>query len=311
MYSVQSQNSSNSSGLGNRSFLGSSKASLLSSEKLNSMVRSTEKLLDQASVPSKSYVPIIGRFLLVSGFIEDALRILFQWSSQVDYIYQFRGLPKVLAVLFLGYFCLGMLSSALCVIFRFKTIVAGGILVSIIVLQSFVYGLLTEFEFIMRSISIIGGLLILMAEEHSTQDRASRQSQGAFAGLPASLTDYSKDRATWLSFVGRIFIIALVITTIFTGEMNFFRLTFGLISLVVSVMIIIGFKAKIGAACLLLGLAVFNVIINNWWSVSGTSHMRDFLKFDFFQTLSVIGGLVLLVVTGPGFFSIDEKQKEY
>lgn len=275
------------------------------------MVKSTEELLDKVATPTKSYLPRIGRFLLVSCFIEDAFRILLQWDSQLDYVCHYRGFPKFVAFLLLGYFSLGMLISGLFVIFRFKTLVAGIMLSSIVLLQAFAYGLLTDFEFLMRNVSIIGGLLILLAEEHNAQDKAARQTRGMFAGLPSALQNYTKDRATWLSLLGRICIVALVLMMIFVGEMNFFRLVFGGLTLLVSIMIIVGFKAKLGALCLLLGLSVFNVIINNWWSVNRESHMRDFLKFDFFQTLSVVGGLVLLVATGPGSFSIDEKQKDY
>jgi ER-derived vesicles protein len=37
-----------------------------------------------------SYLPAIGRFLIVVTFIEDALRIITQWNDQLVYLKDFR-----------------------------------------------------------------------------------------------------------------------------------------------------------------------------------------------------------------------------
>lgn len=38
-----------------------------------------------------SYLPAIGRFLIVVTFLEDALRIITQWSDQLLYLRDYRG----------------------------------------------------------------------------------------------------------------------------------------------------------------------------------------------------------------------------
>ena len=37
-----------------------------------------------------SYLPAIGRFLIVVTFLEDALRIITQWSDQLAYLKDYR-----------------------------------------------------------------------------------------------------------------------------------------------------------------------------------------------------------------------------
>lgn len=39
---------------------------------------------------SHSYLPAIGRFLIVVTFLEDALRIITQWSDQLQYLRDYR-----------------------------------------------------------------------------------------------------------------------------------------------------------------------------------------------------------------------------
>jgi len=53
---------------------------------------------------------------------------------------------------------------------------------------------------------------------------------------------------------------------------------------------------------------VLNFIVNDFWSHSGTSVMYDFKRYDFFQTLTVIGGLKLLLALGPGHLALDQKK---
>lgn len=98
-------------------------------------------------------------------------------------------------------------------------------------------------------------------------------------------------------------------------------------------MVAVGFKAKWSASFLVVLLSVFNVAVNNWWSVNSAHPARDFLKYDFFQTLcayngyseyifplfivhltwytAIVGGLILLVNMGPGGLSVDEKKKNF
>jgi len=89
------------------------------------------------------------------------------------------------------------------------------------------------------------------------------------------------------------------------------RVLVSVIGFVACVMVIVGFKAKFSAVMLVVILSIFNIIVNNFWTLHEHHPQKDFAKYDFFQILSIVGGLLLLVNMGPGQFSVDEKKKVY
>jgi uncharacterized membrane protein YphA (DoxX/SURF4 family) len=62
---------------------------------------------------------------------------------------------------------------------------------------------------------------------------------------------------------------------------------------------------------LLLVVSVINVVSNDFWMLESGSNMRDFKHFYFFQTLSIMGGILLLASVGAGDISMDGRKKSY
>eukprot|EP00158_Paraphelidium_tribonemae_P001790 Partr_v1_DN24815_c0_g1_i1_m29829 putative surfeit locus protein len=270
-------------------------------EQVKEISVSLEEKFDRLAQPLKPYIPGIARFLLVVTFLEDSFRIVSQWTDQRFYLENYQGMPWGFSHFFLALNVVLMLAGSTMAILRKFTTIAVGMLASVVVIQSIGYGLLFDLSFFFRNLSVIGGLLMLLSE-------ALAKKKDLFAGLPQIS---EMERSTYLQLAGRILLVALFFSFIVVGEMTWFRILMIVFGLATSVMVVVGFKAKYSALFLVIILSFGNVVLNNWWTLHDNHPHRDFRKYDFFQTLSVMGGLLLLFNLGPGGISIDEKKKSF
>jgi len=171
----------------------------------------------------------------------------------------------------------------------------------VVIIQGFGYGLIFDLNFFLRNLSVIGGLFMVFSDSMVSR-------RATFAGLP-SLSE--TDRKKYFLLAGRVLLIFLFLGFVVQGTWSIGRVFVSLIGFSACVMVAVGFKARLSASFLVLVLSVFNVFVNNWWTVHSGHPRRDFLKYDFFQTLSIVGGLILLVNMGPGGLSVDEKKKTF
>ncbi|KZV72973.1 SURF4-domain-containing protein [Peniophora sp. CONT] len=270
-------------------------------EKIRAFGKTVEDNVEIYSQPLKPHLPAIGRFMIIVTFLEDALRIMTQWGDQLWYLQKHRKFPWGIAHTFLLLNIIVMVTSSGAIVTKRHTEFAVAGLVGVVIAQGFGYGLIFDLNFFLRNLSVVGGLFMVFSE--SMISRNTR-----FAGLP---TLSENDRRKYFLLTGRILLIFLFLGFIFQGTWSIGRAIMSVFGFGACAMVAVGFKAKWASGALVVILSFFNIIVNNWWSVAHSHPARDFLKYDFFQTLSIVGGLILLVNMGPGGLSVDEKKKNY
>lgn len=266
----------------------------------NELVSKAEDVADQILRKSKHILPHVARLCLISTFLEDGIRMWFQWSEQRDYIDQTWGCGWFLSSLFVFTNLCGQLAGCVMVLSRQQVPIACGMLFAIIGLQTIAYSILWELKFLMRNLSLCGAVILLLAE-------SKQEGKSLFAGVPTLGQNKPK---TYMQLSGRLLLV-LMFMTLLRFEFTFLQIVTNIFGTSLILLVAIGFKTKLSALVLVLWLTCLNFYTNAWWSVPHYRPMRDFLKYDFFQTFSVIGGLLLVVALGPGGVSMDEHKKDW
>lgn len=130
-------------------------------------------------------------------------------------------------------------------------------LLTVVLSQVVGYGLLIDVTFIVRNLSVIGGLLMVLSDSWVRKKFMP-------AGLPQL---EEKDRKMYVQFAGRVLLIFLFVGFVFSGSWSFWRIIVSLLGFVASVMVVVGFKAKWSAIILVVVLSIFNIFVNNFWTV--------------------------------------------
>lgn len=131
-------------------------------------------------------------------------------------------------------------------------------LLGVVVTQALGYGLIFDLNFFLRNLSVMGGLLMVLSDSWVRKRFAP-------AGLP-QLDE--KDRKMYVQLGGRVLLVFLFIGFVFSGEWSVWRVLVSLIGFGACVMVVVGFKAKLSAVLLVVVLSIFNVLVNNFWTVS-------------------------------------------
>ncbi|KAG4075590.1 hypothetical protein HA402_003415 [Bradysia odoriphaga] len=266
----------------------------------NEYLAKTEDIADQVIRKGKYVLPTLARLCLIATFLEDGLRMYFQWNEQREYMDMSWGCGKFLATVFVIVNLLGQLGGCVMVMGRLKVEIACGLLFFIVVLQTVAYSILWDIQFLLRNLALIGALLLVLAESRV-------EGRSLFAGVPSLGENKPKNV---MQLAGRCLLVFMFITLI-RFELSFLQIVQDIVGSILMVLVTIGYKTKLAALTLVLLLTVLNLYHNAWWTIPAYKPLRDFLKYDFFQTLSVIGGLLMIVSLGPGGVSMDEHKKKW
>jgi uncharacterized membrane protein YphA (DoxX/SURF4 family) len=88
---------------------------------------------------------------------------------------------------------------------------------------------------------------------------------------------------------------------------SLFNILKSLFLIALSVMVCVGFKTEWSAIVLTIVLGIMNMWMYPFWNVH--TRLVDYYKYYFIQTLSVMGGMMLLTLHGPGGLSLDGQKK--
>jgi len=128
-----------------------------------------------------------------------------------------------------------------------------------------------------------------------------------FAGVPTLGDNKPKN---YMQFAGRILLIVMFLTII-RMDLHPIHICINVLGTILIVLVAIGYKTKLSAFTLVIMLSILNIVANPFWTIDSDKPLHDFLKYDFFQTMSVIGGLLFIVALGPGGVSLDEHKKRW
>ncbi|KAH8295241.1 hypothetical protein KR018_009091 [Drosophila ironensis] len=265
-------------------------------------IQAAEDLGEEVITRCRPALPKVARFCLVATFFEDALRMWFQWMEQLSYMQEHLhcSTDKALVIMVLN-LC-GQLLGCFLVWLHLYTNFAVTLLAGLVLFQVHVYAEPWQLQLLLRNFSLLGGLLLLHVEN---KEAADFKIYGARAGVPLLV---SRRPQQLMQLTGRV-LLALMYLTLFQQYVTIASIVFNCFGLILMLLIVMGYRTRAAALWLSLILSVWNVATNAWWFAEGDR--RDHLKYNCFHTLSVVGGLLMVVVLGPGKVSLEQYKKHW
>jgi len=257
----------------------------------------------------------VGPAALVITFVEDAFRVVMRYDEQRDFLTEQRGFYVWAAymVLFLSFST--QLAGATCVLGRFdpsRVKLGSYLLLSFTAVQPFVYGTHADMDFMTRALTLSGGFLLLIFGEN---DKLGKRTDMMSMKHVHEIESAASDK---LQLAGRLLLTFLFLFQSVHSEHgglhsviaapSFINVLSMLVLVVCSLMVCTGFRTELSSIALTGVLGLSAVTMYPFWSAP--AHLVDFYRYYFFQTASIMGGLMLLTLHGPGGLSLDGQKKK-
>jgi len=288
---------------------------------------------------------LTARFLIVGTFMDDALRVACDYRGQVFTMRSVgwgraAGIAVHLTQLMPAGFIFIQSLGVFLILSEVKPQAGCWILLVWAGIHPFLYAQQRNLEFLLESVTIIGGLLILLSSERSVlRERARLQLPGGEGAAAArEQKAAAAEESGRLLLVGRVALSAVFVYYVL--KMLAERIAqwgkkeepvgvmFGVLLvllMIVTGLLVMGMKSRWCALLLALIMGAAALYKHPWyitmWSkgsyaldfVVGYEDVRvdawlysDHQRYFFFQQLSTVGALLQLVVHGPGKYSMDE-----
>lgn len=82
----------------------------------------------------------------------------------------------------------------------------------------------------------------------------------------------------------------------------------GVLSILGGVSILLGYKTRIGAVMIVVFLVPVTLVFHHFWTIADPG-TRAIQMVDFMKNISILGGSLMILVHGPGEFSLDSRNK--
>jgi putative oxidoreductase len=82
----------------------------------------------------------------------------------------------------------------------------------------------------------------------------------------------------------------------------------GVLAILGAVSIMVGYKTRIGAAMLVVFLVPVTLVFHHFWTVTDPG-TRQTEMIEFLKNISMLGGSLMILVHGPGAYSLDSRAK--